>query len=806
MIQASPEIWDEVARHYPREVATAERDLAREIAGVLNDIGLLPPARLLEVGAGSGHLSLLLHERGYDTTLLDFSPVAIEHARAMYAAHGHAGKAAAAEDGRFVQGDAFDLPRMSRGGFDLAWNSGVCEHFDAARLERMLRGMAAVASKVLVIVPNLESVFYLAGRRRATAQNSWPYGVELLRRNYVEIFRAAGLGSVGHGFLARGMTREWLRLAVGAEAAPLFEHLLDEKHMPSRELYLQYFIGHLAADAMRQSGIAASPHAKDMDDDAFDRTFSLDALGTAVAALAKTQQEAERLKADAAEAHKLRCEMESLRQHLKDPIAAIHASTSWRLTAPLRCAARALRKVRRVSRVQNGLRHVSSTGRLLLDVNGHGRRIAHLQELVRTVGLRGATSWALRRVYDGRGNSPSSPKTNTDRVPLRILRRMTPNDFFAYLEGEQARGRAVFCQLPNIGWDVPLFQRPQQIATAMSRLGALVVYFTRYDNVNGFEEISPGLWLFSHIGSFSRFSGVIASVYSTSRNKVDVLERVAKRNTLIYEYIDHIDESISGHGVPVLERNKQYCFNSADLIVVSADVLRRDALQTVGPERVCFVPNGVDYSHYIKTNDDREPTPLPLSLFIDRYQTIVGYFGALAPWIWYEMLNELTERRSDLGFVFIGPDYCGGRKNLVIRDNVLVPGVVPYKDLPGWARHFDVAIIPFRHGEIARTTSPLKLFEYFALEKPVVVTDQMRECTIYPEVFRASDGGGFSREIDRALAVSNSPEVRARLRQLALENTWDVRAEVMLKAALATQLRNGASRQPPTSAMPGFGH
>jgi SAM-dependent methyltransferase len=301
MVQAAPEIWDEVARHYSREIAPAERDLVGEIAGVLNRIGLLPPARLIEVGAGSGHLSLLLHELGYDTTLLDFSPIALEHARAMYTAHGHTTKLAAVDDGRFILGDAFALPEMRLGGFDLAWNSGVCEHFDSVGLERMLRGMATIASKVLVVVPNPESVFYLAGRRRATAQNSWPYGVELLRRNYVEIFRAAGLGRIGHGFLARNMTRDWIRLAVGAEAAELFERLLDERHMPSRELYLQYFIGQSEPHAMRQDGMAASLHSKDMDDDAFDRTFSLDALGTAMAALAKTQQEAERLKADAAE-------------------------------------------------------------------------------------------------------------------------------------------------------------------------------------------------------------------------------------------------------------------------------------------------------------------------------------------------------------------------------------------------------------------------------------------------------------------------------------------------------------------------
>ena len=90
---------------------------------------------------------------------------------------------------------------------------------------------------------------------------------------------------------------------------------------------------------------------------------------------------------------------------------------------------------------------------------------------------------------------------------------------------------------------------------------------------------------------------------------------------------------------------------------------------------------------------------------------------------------------------------------------------------------FDVCFIPFAPTEIARTTSPLKLFEYFALEKPVVVTSEMLECIAFPEVFRGDSADALSRAIDQAISYINDPVFKAKLAQLADENDWDMRAQ-----------------------------
>lgn len=348
--------------------------------------------------------------------------------------------------------------------------------------------------------------------------------------------------------------------------------------------------------------------------------------------------------------------------------------------------------------------------------------------------------------------------------------------------------RGIFVQEVVIDWNVPLYQRPQHIAAAMGRIGYLVIYRTvnwTNDNVQGCREVAPNVWLTNCV-EVDNLTKAARSLYSTAYADDPVnLQRRPADNLLTYEYIDHIDPQISGdtENIARLLRLKDWAFQGgAHLIIASARVLEAEAIAAAGPDRVVLVPNGVDTRHYRDPTHSRTPLPETLLEFRKRYSSIVGYFGAIAPWLWYDAIAELVASRPDIGFVFIGPDYYGGTERLPRGDNVLYLGTVDYRVLPAYARLFDVCFIPFEPGEIARTTSPLKLFEYFALEKPVVVTADMVECVAHSEVFCGGSVAELASAIDAALAVKDCAQHRARLRQLADENDWDRRAETLAHA------------------------
>ncbi|MFZ6732639.1 methyltransferase [Undibacterium sp. Ji42W] len=389
---------------------------------------------------------------------------------------------------------------------------------------------------------------------------------------------------------------------------------------------------------------------------------------------------------------------------------------------------------------------------------------------------------------------PAGVSVSTDNSSAPVAVKAVKNSDLSWPEFQQqvlscrADYKGIFVQELVIDWNVPLYQRPQHIAAAFGRLGYLVIYRTDNwagDDVQGCREVARNVWI-TNRHEVNQLQGVVRSLYSTAyANTPELLLENGKRGTLVYEYIDHIDPQISGDAENVrrLLALKDFAFNGgADYVVASAKKLYEEAIAAVGADKVILAQNGVDTTHYRHPKHLSTPLPHNLQNFRAKYGKVVGYFGALAPWLWYEAVADLVHSRPDLGFVFIGPDYYGGADKLVKADNLLYMGTVDYQILPAYAGQFDVCFIPFAPGEIARTTSPLKLFEYFALEKPVVVTRDMAECVAFEDVFSGNSVESLSTALDAAFEVKDDPEFTRRLADLADANDWDCRARAMEKA------------------------
>ena len=450
--------------------------------------------------------------------------------------------------------------------------------------------------------------------------------------------------------------------------------------------------------------------------------------------------------------------------NLNADLHMIKQSTSWRVTSPIRVAKKLVIEPRRMTYWM--LRSLFWQLPASLRQGLHGPRHAF--------------------VRFARG----LPLSQAQKVQTPSFTDISWREFNKYVLSRRAEYKGVFVQELVIDWNVPLYQRPQHISAALGRLGYLVIYRTDNwagDNVNGFREVSKNVWI-TNRGEIEEIQGVVRSLYSTAyANTPGLIMKNGKRGALVYEYIDHIDPEISGdhENIKRLLDLKNFAFSGgADVIVASAKKLYDEAVDAVGEDKVILVQNGVDTAHYRDANHLNTLLPSLLVEFKKNCKAVVGYFGALAPWLWYDCIHELANVRPEYGFVFIGPDYYGGSSMLPKLGNVLYLGTVDYRILPAYAQLFDVCFIPFKPGDIAKTTSPLKLFEYFALEKPVVVTSDMDECTVYPDVFRGGSATEISKAIDLAMRVKDSASLKVRLRELANQNDWDKRAlayEVIFK-------------------------
>jgi glycosyltransferase involved in cell wall biosynthesis len=245
--------------------------------------------------------------------------------------------------------------------------------------------------------------------------------------------------------------------------------------------------------------------------------------------------------------------------------------------------------------------------------------------------------------------------------------------------------------------------------------------------------------------------------------------------TLVYEMMDDYAQF---H--PALEKDilasEALIAGRADLIIVTSAALAEKARRLSAGKEPVIVGNGVDYDLFGRCDFDR-----PRDL--DGMRRIAGYVGSVDSWMDMETIAFLADRREDVDFVFIGPVKT---RKIPVRSNIHFMGPRDYHMIPDYCNSFDVCLIPFRTGEFADTINPVKLYEYFALGKPVVA-NRMKELLPFDALLYLAEGGhDFLDKLGRALAEEDTGIGIGRKR-IAEMNDWSQ------KAALVEEALRGAS-------------
>lgn len=349
----------------------------------------------------------------------------------------------------------------------------------------------------------------------------------------------------------------------------------------------------------------------------------------------------------------------------------------------------------------------------------------------------------------------------------------------------------------SFGWNVPLFQRPQHIANKLTNQRCLMFYeiTTVTDKVKTYKKVKENLYLinFNNKAIKKLLLNEIKKVnkpkyiqfYSTDATfgAQELKQYISEGYKVIYEYIDDLSPLLIGtKELPVnLKEKYEYMLEDTKNVfaVVTADEIKQDVSSKRGTEKLVFSCNGVDYNHFTNLDKEFKVDEEYLNI-IKQGKPVIGYYGALATWFDYNLVKEIAKARPEYNIVFFGIKYDGSfdEANLGEFDNIYFLGSRSYDILPYYARYFTVCTIPFLINSITQATSPVKLFEYMALEKPIVTT-AMNECKKYKSVMIANNKDEFVNLIDKAVKMDkvNDREYYELLKKEALENTWDEKAK-----------------------------
>jgi hypothetical protein len=199
-----------------------------------------------------------------------------------------------------------------------------------------------------------------------------------------------------------------------------------------------------------------------------------------------------------------------------------------------------------------------------------------------------------------------------------------------------------------------------------------------------------------------------------------------------------------------------------------------------------FAPHGVDVDLFRRAMDASTTVPeaarnLP--------HPVIGFFGLIGAWIDVDLIEWLARSRPQWSFLLVG-HAAADVSSLASMANVTLAGPQPYDALPGWAKAFDVAIIPYRRNQQVRNANPLKLREYLATGRQVVTVSNL-EIERFAQWVRIADGREeFLSGIEQALQPESPEAALARI--VAVEPmTWDSRvADVLKTVAQALSRRN----------------
>lgn len=167
--------------------------------------------------------------------------------------------------------------------------------------------------------------------------------------------------------------------------------------------------------------------------------------------------------------------------------------------------------------------------------------------------------------------------------------------------------------------------------------------------------------------------------------------------------------------------------DSFKALITISDLLAEKYVQIGVPEKKILVEqDGVDMSLFSSINE--VAVAIVRRELLENRKAVVLYAGHLYDYKGIPLILKIAKELPNISFVLVGGwDSDVKRVRILSEDaglnNVKLTGFVPQSKIPVYLKAADILLLPYsgKHHQ-ASTTSPLKLFEYMASERPIVAS------------------------------------------------------------------------------------
>jgi len=367
----------------------------------------------------------------------------------------------------------------------------------------------------------------------------------------------------------------------------------------------------------------------------------------------------------------------------------------------------------------------------------------------------------------------------------------------------------LFLFLSTTDWDAPQFGSRQQIALQIARRGHRVLFVEIPRALHSIISDSAGTWrAVRRMGRVREIAlrllaytppPVLPVYYNPVVNALNqrlllrylrrCLARLDWRPDVLWTYwpntahlIGRLGERVSVYhciddfcaaGYPLtsrraIERMEARQCRSVDLVLTRTAALNA-AKGRLNPN-THLLPGGVDTEHF----DPARVGPPPAEL-ADLPPPRVGFVGTIDDRVDVGLLAQCAGAMPTATFVLVGPVRrhrvdVGPLRRL---SNVRFLPPCPHAEVPAIVEAFDVCLIPYWVNEYTRGLSPIKLYEYLAMGKPVIATDlpYLRREAAHIQI--APTAETFQSALRAAIDRPPIAQERSRRRAVAVAHSWE---------------------------------
>ncbi len=238
------------------------------------------------------------------------------------------------------------------------------------------------------------------------------------------------------------------------------------------------------------------------------------------------------------------------------------------------------------------------------------------------------------------------------------------------------------------------------------------------------------------------------------------------------------------HGAKPRTLAQRILFKNARGIIAINKIIVKELQENFPRSRARYIvePNGVDLSKFAHINkqDAREKLDLPLD------DKIVLYAGRFFEWKGLEILPISASITSQIRWQVVGGSEEDFKRLIKepLPSNMFFSGSRPHTEMPLWLASADALLVlgTIRDTQSYRYTSPMKLFEYLAVGRPIVAskTPAISEIVTEEHVFfyTPDDVQDLSRVVQNAITDGEETAKKVESSKLLAENSsWRARAE-----------------------------